>query len=100
LAFLPIWPENLDKIRMRPIFARYLRNIDQIFPLIQRQKFGSDRSGHRLAPSLSRMGFDRVYPVYYEISDLIINWIYPIKTHSREIWGKSSQAIKWKVPLV
>ena len=22
----------------------------------------------RLAPSLSRMGFDRVYPVYYEIS--------------------------------
>jgi hypothetical protein len=23
---------------------------------------------HRLAPSLSRMGFDRVYPVYYEIS--------------------------------
>ena len=36
----------------------------------------------RLAPSLSRMGFDRVYPVYYEISfvlrfkfktDLVIN---------------------------
>jgi hypothetical protein len=24
--------------------------------------------GLRLAPSLSRMGFDRVYPVYYEIS--------------------------------
>jgi hypothetical protein len=23
---------------------------------------------HRFAPSLSRMGFDRVYPVYYEIS--------------------------------
>ena len=23
---------------------------------------------YRLAPSLSRMGFDRVYPVYYEIS--------------------------------
>ena len=52
----------------------------------------------RLAPSLSRMGFDRVYPVYYEISferfkfktDLIINWIYPIKTHSRETWGKST----------
>jgi hypothetical protein len=44
------------------------------------------------------MGFDRVYPVYYEISfeleiefktGLIINWIYPIKTHSRETWGKS-----------
>jgi hypothetical protein len=31
-----IWPENWDKIRMKPIFARYLRNIDQIFPLIQR----------------------------------------------------------------
>ena len=31
----------------------------------------------RLAPSLSRMGFDRVYPVYYEI-----------KTHSRETWGQ------------
>jgi hypothetical protein len=49
----------------------------------------------RLAPSFSRMGFDRVYPVYYEISfeletDLIINWIYPIKTHSRETWGKST----------
>ena len=56
--------------------------------------------GPRLAPSLSRMGFDRVYPVYYEISfelekfktDLIINWIYPIKTHSRETWGKSKAA--------
>jgi hypothetical protein len=23
-------------------------------------------------------------------TDLIINWIYPIKTHSRETWGKSS----------
>jgi hypothetical protein len=22
-------------------------------------------------------------------TDLIINWIYPIKTHSRETWGKS-----------
>ena len=33
---------------MRSIFARYLRNIDQIFPLIQKQKFGSDRSGHYL----------------------------------------------------
>jgi hypothetical protein len=40
----PIKSEN--KIRMRSIFARYLRNIDQICPLIQRQKFGSDRSGH------------------------------------------------------
>jgi hypothetical protein len=39
LGFGPIWPENLDKIRMRSIFARYLRNIDQIFPLIQKQKF-------------------------------------------------------------
>ena len=44
----------------------------------------------RLAPSLSRMGFDRVYPVYYGKTDLIINWIYPIKTHSRETWGKST----------
>jgi hypothetical protein len=25
------------------------------------------------------------------ITDLIINWIYPIKTHSRETWGKSNQ---------
>jgi hypothetical protein len=47
------------------------------------------------------MGFDRVYPVYYEISfeletenDLIINWIYPIKTHSRETWGKSTTVVK------
>ena len=23
-------------------------------------------------------------------TDLIINWIYPIKTHSRETWGKST----------
>jgi hypothetical protein len=23
-------------------------------------------------------------------TDLIINWIYPIKTHSRETWGKSN----------
>ena len=29
---------------MKSIFARYLRNIDQIFPLIQKQKFGSERS--------------------------------------------------------
>ena len=36
----------LDNIRMRSIFARYLRNIDQMFPLIQRKEFGSDRSGH------------------------------------------------------
>ena len=26
---------NLSKIRRRSIFARYLRNIDQIFPLIE-----------------------------------------------------------------
>jgi hypothetical protein len=37
LRFGPIWPKNLDKIRMRSIFASYLRNIDQIFPLIQRK---------------------------------------------------------------
>ena len=37
LVFGPIWPENLDNIWMRSIFARYLRNIDQIFPLIQRK---------------------------------------------------------------
>ena len=46
LGFGPIWSENLDNIRMRSIFARYLRNIDQIFPLIQRKEFRSDRSGH------------------------------------------------------
>jgi hypothetical protein len=28
----------------------------------------ANRADSRLAPSLSRMGFDRVYPVYYEIS--------------------------------
>jgi hypothetical protein len=33
---------------MRSIFARYLRNIDQIFPLIQRKEFGSDRSGNEM----------------------------------------------------
>jgi hypothetical protein len=31
---------------MRSIFARHLRNIDQIFPLILRKVFRSDRSGH------------------------------------------------------
>jgi hypothetical protein len=31
-------------------------------------KHGLSQRPVRLAPSLSRMGFDRVYPVYYEIS--------------------------------
>ena len=38
-------------------------------------------------------------------TDLIINWIYPIKTHSRETWGKSNmnqktpclQMLSWKL---
>jgi hypothetical protein len=58
-----------------------------------------------LAPSLSssRIGFDRVYPVYYEISfELETLSIYPIKTHSRETWGKSIMKqitfLKRKVP--
>jgi hypothetical protein len=46
LGFGSIWPEILDNIRMRSIFAGYLRNIDQIFPLIQRKEFESDRSGY------------------------------------------------------
>ena len=41
----------------------------------------------RLAPSLSRMGIDRVYPVYYEIS------FDPIKTHSRETWASLGQSL-------
>jgi hypothetical protein len=47
-----VWALDLSDVkivyvnRMRSIFARYLRNIDQIFSLIQKQKFGSDRSGH------------------------------------------------------
>ena len=49
-----IWASDLSNgkilitllIRMRSIFARHLRNIDQIFPLILRKVFRSDRSGH------------------------------------------------------
>jgi hypothetical protein len=37
---------------MRSIFARYLRNTDQI---IQRQKFESDRSGHGKRPWLNTL---------------------------------------------
>jgi hypothetical protein len=40
------------KIRMMSIFARYLRNIDQFFPLIQRQKFGCDQSDLKMESAL------------------------------------------------
>ena len=30
-------------------------------------------------------------------TDLIINWIYPIKTHSRETWGKSTLGLTVEV---
>jgi hypothetical protein len=39
LGFGPFWPENLDQIRRRPIFARVSRDVGQILPLIPRQKF-------------------------------------------------------------
>jgi hypothetical protein len=38
LAFVPIWSENLDNIRMMSIFHRFLRNIDQIFHNWYREK--------------------------------------------------------------
>jgi hypothetical protein len=38
LGFGPIWPENLDNIRTRSIFARYLRNVDQIDLSIDTEK--------------------------------------------------------------
>jgi hypothetical protein len=47
LGFGPIWPENLDNIRMRSIFAWYLRKIDQIFPLIQTEN-NSDLTGQAI----------------------------------------------------
>jgi hypothetical protein len=53
-----IWSENLDKIKMRSIFARYLRNIDQIFPLIYRDKI-SGLTGQAIkwkAPLLAYIG--------------------------------------------
>ena len=44
--------------------------------------------------------FDRVYPVYYEISfefktDLIINWIYPIKTHGERLGASLAVTRPW-----
>jgi hypothetical protein len=39
-----------------------------IAQLVQFKNDFRDGWGERRAPSLSRMGFDRVYPVYYEIS--------------------------------
>jgi hypothetical protein len=33
-------------------------------------------------------------------TDLIINWIYPIKTHSRETWGKSSLSAWYFWPII
>jgi hypothetical protein len=42
LGFGRIWPENLDNIRMRSVYARYVRNIGQMFPLIQRNVMATD----------------------------------------------------------
>jgi hypothetical protein len=37
-------------------------------PAVVRTASCNNKKTSRLAPSLSEMGFDRVYPVYYEIS--------------------------------